>query len=488
MQRHYPFYLAVLILAALLLLAGGKWFHQPSILERIQNNGKLVVVTQLAPSTFQHSSTGPSGLEYDLVKAFAEELGVEIRLVLARNATEVYQALVAGQAHLAAAGLAIPEQHRERFRFTKPFLNVESHVIYRFGNTAPDDLSELASMSGRLGVVAGSTYAARLQSLANDVEGLEWEEIHEPIEKLLYQVWNGEREFAVADSNDLLLTQRHYPELRVAFSLNDGESLAWALPNSEDDSLFDAAEQFFSEIRANGRLSQLQEQHYGHLGTFDYVGIRIFLRHITERLPQYRAIFEEAAADNDLDWRLLAAISYQESHWNPRAVSPTGVRGIMMLTQRTAGQLGVNRMDTAESIHGGARYFQSLHARLPERISDPVRIWMALAAYNVGMGHLEDARKLTERNGRDPDRWMDVKDHLPLLSDPEWHSQTRFGYARGWEPVIYVTQVRAYYDTLVRVTELPEIDALEEYMPTARTLQELQQRRLQLGGAVESAF
>ncbi|MEX0729167.1 MAG: membrane-bound lytic murein transglycosylase MltF [Aquisalimonadaceae bacterium] len=488
MQRCYPLLLAVLLLTGLLLLAGSKWFYQPTLVERVRSEGELVVVTQPTPSAVQHSASGPAGLEYDLVKAFADELGVKVRLILARNTIEVYQALVTGQAHLAAASLTVPDARLDRFRFTKPYLNVESQVIYRFGNAAPADLQQLAGMTGRLGVTAGSANAARIRSLAGGVKELQWEELDEPVEELLYQVWSGELDFTVADSHDLLLTQRHYPELRVAFSLNGAESLAWAFPNGEDRTLFDAAEHFLDTIRENGGLAQLQEQYYGHLGQFDYVGIRRFLRHITERLPDYRETFQAAAEANGLDWRLLAALSYQESHWDPGAISPTGVRGMMMLTLPTARQLGVNRLDPTESIHGGARYIRSLRDRMPDRIEEPVRTWLALAAYNVGMGHLQDARIITETQGRNADTWMDIKDHLPLLADPKWHSQTRHGYARGREPVIYVTQVRSYYDILVRVTDLPAMEIEDGDMPGTRTVRELEARRLQLGAASEAGF
>ena len=147
-------------------------------------------------------------------------------------------------------------------------------------------------------------------------------------------------------------------------------------------------------------------------------------------------------------------MGYQESHWNPDAVSPTGVRGIMMLTEATARQLGVeDRVDPRQSIFGGARYLRRIKRKIPERIAEPDRTWLALAAYNIGFGHLEDARILTQANGGDPDRWEDVREHLPLLADPKWHTRTRHGYARGGQPVHYVENIRYYYDVLLWLDE-----------------------------------
>jgi len=216
----------------------------------------------------------------------------------------------------------------------------------------------------------------------------------------------------------------------------------------------------------------LLERHYGHVSDFDYVGTRTYMRHIEQRLPEYRPHFEEAVADKDIDWRLLAAVAYQESHWNPKAVSPTGVRGMMMLTRTTANDLGVDRRtDPRQSIDGGSRYLKYLLDRIPERIQGRDRLWLALAAYNIGYGHMEDARIITQQRGGDPDKWMDVKESLPLLHKRKWYSKTKNGYARGNEAVRYVENIRSYYDILVWMIERNEPKpAPPATLPAALTL------------------
>jgi membrane-bound lytic murein transglycosylase F len=131
------------------------------------------------------------------------------------------------------------------------------------------------------------------------------------------------------------------------------------------------------------------------------------------------------------------------------------VRGIMMLTRNTMQHLGINksRHDPQASIEGGALYLASIKKKLPKRIKDPHRTWLALAAYNVGFGHLEDARILAQEDGANPDKWEDVKKYLPLLSQKKWYKKTRYGYARGREPVRYVENIRSYYDILVWITD-----------------------------------
>jgi membrane-bound lytic murein transglycosylase F len=268
------------------------------------------------------------------------------------------------------------------------------------------------------------------------------------------------------------VNRRFYPELKPAFDISPEEPLAWAFPRGDDNSLFNKAVLFFNKIREDGTLVQLIERYYGHIRDFDYVGTRRYQADVEVLLPLYREMFIEAAREIDMDWRLLAAIGYQESHWNPDAVSPTSVRGIMMLTLDAAKDMGIeNRLDPAQSIKGGAHYLSTMMEKIPERIGEPDRTWLALAAYNVGFGHLEDARILTQMNKGNIDKWIDVKEHLPLLSQKKWFQQTRFGYARGREPVRYVENIRTYYDILVWMTEkdieIPEGPKLPQFDPQA---------------------
>jgi membrane-bound lytic murein transglycosylase F len=255
-------------------------------------------------------------------------------------------------------------------------------------------------------------------------------------------------DYTVADSNDVALMRRYHPEVRVAFNISEQQKLAWAMPKSDDDSLYQAAVAFFDAIKESGELKDTLARHYGHIRNYDYAGTPTYMRHIQRRLPTYMEQFQAAAKTNDLDWRLLAAVAYQESHWNPLAVSPTGVRGIMMLTKVTAAELGVKeRTDPIESIQGGARYLRTLFDKFAE-LAEPDRTWLALAAYNVGYGHVKDAQWLTEQSGGDPTQWTDVKQRLPLLRQRKWYRQTKYGYARGNEPVRYVENIRSYYDIL----------------------------------------
>jgi membrane-bound lytic murein transglycosylase F len=265
---------------------------------------------------------------------------------------------------------------------------------------------------------------------------------------------HGRIAFTVLPSNEIAHTLQLRPELRSALALSDPEPVAWGMARGEDRSLHDEVAVFFAKLRVDGKLGQLLSQFQAPVESFDYLDSRMFLDRLRTRLPLHREMFERVANETNLDWRFLAAISYQESHWESGARSPTGVRGMMMLTQDTAKRLGVtDRLNVEQSVRGGARYFQDLRQRIPERVPEPDRTWMALAAYNVGLGHIEDARVLTERQGKDPDNWLHVREHLPLLSNEKWYRQTRYGYARGFEPVRYVRNIRRYYHVLLQLTQ-----------------------------------
>jgi peptidoglycan lytic transglycosylase F len=426
--------------------------YPPSLLEQVLELGYLTAATRNTPTTYYQAAYGPGGPEYELVSAFAESLGVEARMVVPPRFQDVVPAVISGSVHLAAAGLSVTDDRWDVVRFGPAYQMVRPQVVYRVGERRPRSPEDL--LDQEITVMSGSAHAERLRDLRRRHPGLQWtEESDIESEELLYRVSQRELAYTVADSNEVALNRRFYPELRVGFDVGPSEALAWVFAQGEDDSLIDAATGFFEQIEADGSLDRILRRYYGAADRFDYVGTRTFLRHIDSRLPQYRVLFFDAARDTDLDWRLLAAIAYQESHWDEDAVSYTGVRGLMMLTTQTAEQVGIaDRTDPASSVTGGARYLAWMKTRIPERIPEPDRTWMALAAYNVGLGHLEDARILAQARGLDPDHWPDVRDSLPLLSQQHWYRQTRFGYARGREPVQYVDNIRSYYDVLIWMT------------------------------------
>ena len=180
--------------------------------------------------------------------------------------------------------------------------------------------------------------------------------------------------------------------------------MVWYLaPGIDNTHLMIFINDFLERLNSDGTMARLREEHFGHTDGVSRISAHVFTQNMRQTLPLYRRLIRQVATEYQMDWHLLAAMAYQESRWDPNATSPTGVRGMMMLTKPTARELGVeNRLDVTQSLRGGARYLKDLKRRLPKRLQEPDRTWMALAAYNIGLGHLEDARVLTERQGGNP--------------------------------------------------------------------------------------
>lgn len=418
---------------------------------------ELVVVTHNGPSTYYVNGQNEfAGLEYDLAKLFAQELGpdVKLKVIVVDNITQVIPTLLKGKAHFAAANLSMTHLRQHLVRFGPPYQNVQQQVIYnKEMGRAPNTIGNLVGK--HLAVPASTSYAERLAGVSEILPNLHWEEVRNAgSEELLARVAEGTLDATIADSSLVSMVQNYYPNLAVGFNFGPPDKLAWAFPKTGNEWLYQQSEKFFARIQKDGTLRNLLDRYYGHSERLAAVDVTSFLNSMRSTLPKYQPLFKQAQELTGIDWRLLAAISYQESHWDTFATSPTNVRGIMMLTEDTADRLGVtNRLDPAQSIPAGARYVVTLKETIPSHVPEPDLTWLALASYNIGMAHLEDARVLAQRMKLNPDAWADLKKTLPLLNQYEYFSTVKYGFARGGAPVIFVESVRTYYDILRKYEE-----------------------------------
>ena len=424
-----------------------------SKLEQVLSRGEIRIVTHNSPATYYVDKDGETGLEYELASRFADYLGVTLSLIVAKNSAEVNKLIKNGQGDIAAGGISQAHNPDTLLLYGPGYQWVNRQIVYRNSNLRPTSLDDI--YPDKLDIPDGTVPLSTLENLRALTPSLSWLiHVDKDINELLALLEDGEILYTVAYSNDVILARASYPEIRSALNLTVPEPLAWAIKKSADQSLLDEIRRFYEEIAQNGELADLIERFYGPTAFFDYVDSRNFIDKIRKILPGFLPYFIRSADEHGLDWRLLAALSYQESHWNKNAQSRTGVRGLMMLTQPTAIALGVNnRTDPEQSIEGGAKYLTSLIQRMPERVKEPDRTWFALAAYNVGFGHLEDARVLTQKDGGNADLWEEVKLRLPRLSKSKWYKQTKHGYARGYEPVKFVRKIKKYYNVLVQLTQ-----------------------------------
>ena len=440
-------------------------------LAAIQERGTLIVVSRNSPTTYYLDKNGAAGFEYDLSRMFAEQLGVELQIQPAFSLDALFTRLRRGEADIAAAGLSLTVQRKAEFFHSASYAALTPTVIYKTGSKRPRSLRDIGD--SELLVLRDSSHAETLRTLrASGFPDIRWREIDEADSMgLLERVDSRQSELAIVDSSEFSVQRSLYPRLAAAFDLGAEQEMVWYLPKGRDSvTLRNAVNRFITELQTDGRMERMLEQHFGHASVLSRIGSHTFSRNMQGTLPQYRDLIRAVAEEYQLDWHLLAAIAYQESHWDPEATSPTGVRGMMMLTLPTAREMGVkNRLDARQSLRGGARYLKNISRRLPADIQHPDRTWMALAAYNIGMAHLEDARVLTDRQGDDPDLWSDVMERLPLLQKPQYYRTTRYGYARGQEAVTYVQNIRHYYSILQwqasPVEQLSPPQNVAEYLP-----------------------
>jgi len=432
--------------------------EKPSTFEKIAKHKTLHVITRNAPAVYYEGREGPMGFEYDLAKLFADELGLKLELKIASTRTQILSALDNEYTNIAAAGMIASLDRANRYKYSLPYMQATPVVVYRYGSTRPRRIKDI--IGKRIAVVSDSFHTDELNTLKLKTPELQWSALDVETIDLMKMVQDKEIDYAIITSAELDIHQAFYPRVKLGFNIGDVQKVAWYFPKSTDQTLIGRANQFFARIEEDGTLLNLKERYFGHLEQLNYVGARTFIKHINSRLPKYDEHFKQTAEQHGLDWKLMASMGYQESHWRANATSPTGVRGLMMLTRVTAKEMGIkNRLDPEASIKGGTQYFAKIKGRIAKRITEPDRTWFALAAYNVGYGHLEDARILTEKGSKDPDKWLDVKEFLPLLQKKKYYKQTRYGYARGNEPVMYVQNIRRYYDVLNWMTQ-PQADEL----------------------------
>ncbi|MHB0982989.1 MAG: membrane-bound lytic murein transglycosylase MltF [Thiobacillus sp.] len=415
-------------------------------------SGELRVGARNSPATYYVAHNGESaGFEHDLILAFSQSQNWSLEWMEKSHPEALFQLLDRHHIHLAAA--ALPRAVvKDRHLIAGPVLfETPVHVVYRARDKRPRKTADLSGR--RLALIVGSGHTPILMRQKRKHPGLAWAALENVWpEELLAQLQAGKYDAVVINGMDFDPMRNVYPELAVAFDIGDTQKIVWALPPRSSQAFRNALARFVEQARKDGTIKRIYERYFGHVRQLDSSDILGILQRRPQRLPELRQHFHEAQTLTGIDWRLLAAIGYQESQWNALATSPTGVRGLMMLTGQTADRMGVpNRLDARQSILGGARYLALMKDSLPARIAEPDRTWLALAAYNQGQGHMEDARRIAQARGGSPDSWADVKEALPYLSRGTYSKVTRYGYARGGEALHFAENIRNYYDILLRL-------------------------------------
>jgi membrane-bound lytic murein transglycosylase F len=421
----------------------------PGTLDRIQTSGVLRLITTRSLNNFYIYKDEPTGFEYELALAFARYLNVDLDVVTPGwNHLLVYLDL--GKGDFVGASMTVNQKRAARVDFSIPYMEVQQQIVHHALTFGPKDIQDMAFRT--IHVRRDTSYHYRLEELQSS--GIELYYVlydNMPTEDLIAMVHDREIKFTIADSNIARLNQRHMPDIRIGIPIHHRESVAWAVRKG-DLEMLEQINRFFLHIRQTGRLQQIVNKYYGQPEEFGASEFTTFHKRIREKLPKYREIIETESEKYGFDWRLMAAVVYQESRFDPGAKSITHVRGLMQVTRAAAEEMGINdRKDPVQSIRAGVRYLDQMYHRFEQVENEYQRLLFALASYNVGYGHVLDAMAIARDKGLNPHVWNSLKQTLPLLSKPEYYNKTKHGYARGWEPVQYVKRILTWYDILKQI-------------------------------------
>ncbi len=428
--------------------------NKPSLLSKIKKSKELHIVLLNATSTYYIGVNGEEGFEYSLLKSYAEYLGVKLKITTVNTTQEAIAYKNNPNIHIISASFAKTISREGKFNFGPAYFEVQQQVVCNRSmirkRTFPMGIDDLKNLNIKVG--EGTSYSQTIRSLVKD--GFDINATFTSIystEELLEQVSSHKIDCTIADSNMYALNLRYYPEMEMAFTISEREQLAWVLAENSDDLAKDMY-YWLNDFTQRGKMAELKDHYYSNVHFFDYYDNKMFYKRIKAKLPKYKKFFLDASKKYTIAWKLLAAISYQESHWNPKAKSFTGVRGMMMLTRATAKYVGVkDRVNPEQSIIGGTKYLKQMIKLVPQDVKGENRLKFALAAYNVGMGHMHDAQTLAKRLGYNQNIWSDLKKVLPLLAKKKYYRTLKYGYARGEEPVKYVEAIYDYRDILEKI-------------------------------------
>ena len=417
-------------------------------LQKIKQTGVITVATRNSAHCYYLYRDQPMGFEYELAKAFAEYLGVRLQVKIVDKWSDMVAALSDGSAAFIAASMPITSKRQTQVAFSDGYMEVAQNIITHRKNTG---IKEAADLSGKtIDVRKGTVYQQRLVELKKQGINLAIR-LHDdlPVEELIQKVADGQIDFTIANSNIISINRRNFPGVVSTGSINDGMQLAWAVyPKSKK--LLEQINAFLRMINKSGKFDEIYNKYYGDIDDFDYVDLEAFHRRVKNKLSRYSPFIKAAAKKHGFDWRLIAAQIYQESHLNPWAKSQAGARGLMQILPSTAKDLGIGDLfDPVQNINAGVQHLKDLYDHFDQAHGED-RLLIALAAYNIGQGHINDARDLAKKKGLDPDKWVSLSKTLPLLQYRKYFMNTQYGFCRGTEPIRYIKQILIYYDVLKR--------------------------------------
>ena len=431
-----------------------------SDLERIRERGKLVVVADYNSTSYFIYRGQPMGYQYQMLQELAKYLNLRLELKVSSDLEQSFDMLNEGDIDLIAINLTVTADRKNKVAFTYPHSQTRQVLVQRmpdkYWKLNPAQLQDSLirnqlDLAGKtVYVQKGSVYADRLKTLSDEIgEEIYIEEVPIESEQLIHMVARGEIKYAVADENVAAVNKTYFPILDIQTAISFPQNLAWAV-RKDSDELKEEIDRWLMDFKGTAKYAVIYNKYFRNQHNLNLIASDYYVLG-SGKISRYDEIVKQEADRIGWDWRLLSSMIYQESRFNPEAVSWAGAYGLMQLMPATAGRFGVSRNSSPEAqIHAGVSFIKWLEKRFEDDIVDPEeRIKFVLASYNVGKGHVDDARRLARKFGDDPDIWSgSVENWLLNKSQPTYYRDpvVKHGYARGVETTNYVTQVLDRYE------------------------------------------
>jgi membrane-bound lytic murein transglycosylase F len=433
--------------------------NQKSKLQEVIDQGVLKVVTDFNSTSYFIYRGQPMGYQYEMLQELANHLGVRLEVQVNNDLEEKFKLLENGKVDLIAANLSVTKERRQRMDFTVAHTQTRQVLVQRkpinwtnkgIGINQDSLIRNQVSLARKdIYVPRNSSYSRRLHNLSDEIgDSINIIEVDEGVESLVEKVAKGEINYTVSDEIEARVYESYYSNLDIETPISFPQDLAWAVPKGSED-LKNTIDVWLTDFKKSKKFAILYRKYFQNKRSEDYMD-KDFFTNTSGKISPYDAIIKECSEKIGWDWRLVASVIYQESRFNPQAKSWAGAYGLMQLMPNTAERFGVTQgSPPIQQIRAGVSFLQWLDNKLTD-VKDPAeRQKFVLAAYNIGLGHVLDARALASKNGKDPDIWEgSVVDFLLSKSDPQFYTDpvVKYGYCRGTETNKYVAEVIQRYE------------------------------------------
>jgi membrane-bound lytic murein transglycosylase F len=433
-------------------------------LSQIIARKRLVALTYNSSTSYFLYKGEPMGYEYEMLKAFSKTLDVELKIIVAKNIDEIFDLLRKGKVDLIAANLTITEDRMKEVNFSDPLLYTRQVLVQQkpkgWEKMTTEKLEKYLirntiDMAGKnIYVRKGSSFYARLSNLQEEIASkINIVELPGDIntEEMIGMVAGAKISYTIADENVAMVNQTYYPNIDVKTAISFPQKIAWAV-NKNSPLLLAGLNKWIKSQKNTAEYANLYNKYFKNPKGSGQRNGSEFSSMAGNKISPYDDMIIAYSREIEWDWRLLASMIYQESKFDPNAESWAGACGLMQLTPSTAGLYGIDTCGATpiQSIEGGTRHIVKLNKYWSKFItSKQERIKFVLASYNVGLGHIIDARNLAKKYGKNPDLWYNnVETYILLKSKPKYYNDpiVRCGYCRGQEPYNYVRQIIERYD------------------------------------------